>query len=44
MVEDVVDEVVDRAAVGEDGLPDMDQLRGLLADDVNAEEDARLAV
>ena len=37
-VEDVVDEVVDGAAEGHDGLADVDQLRGAGADGVDAED------
>src|ERR1700674_1753976 len=42
VVEDVVDEVVDRAAEGENGLADVHELRGGRADDVHGEKLARL--
>src|SRR5438876_991332 len=44
VVEDVVDEVVDGPAEGEDRLADMHELRGLLADDVDATEPVRGAL
>src|SRR5438876_1046751 len=44
VVEDVVDEVVDGPAEGEDRLADVHELRGLLADDVDATEPVRGAL
>ncbi len=44
IVEDGVDEVVDCAAEGHDGLADVNQLGGAFADDVHAEDLAGVAV
>ena len=44
IVENRVDEVVDRGAQREHGLADVNQLRGPFTDDVNAEQGPGLAV
>src|SRR5947208_8484254 len=44
VIEDVMDEEIDVAAVSQHGLPDVDQFRGALADDMDAEEFFGLAV
>src|SRR6185312_8749993 len=44
IVEDRIDEVVQRSAESHDGLPDVQQLAGALADDVHAEQRVRLAM
>src|SRR6266540_898674 len=44
VVEHGVDEVINRAAERQDGLPDVNQLAGALADDMNTQERARFGV
>ena len=44
VIEDRIDEVIDLAAEGQHGLPDVHQFAGAVADDVDAQQLPRLAV
>ena len=44
VIEDVMNKVLDRTAIGQDLLPDVNQLRGSGSNDVDAQQRMRLAV
>ena len=44
IVENVIDKIIQLAAMGHDGLADMNQLRGSFTDDVDTEKFPRLAM
>ncbi len=44
VVEDIVDEILHRSAIGQNGLADVNQLGGARSDDMDTQQRVRLAV